>query len=229
MKGKSLVAAATGLFMLLAAGTASAIPSGPSLRLFDPGTGQTVDVIDNIMNDSNPFPGFVTFIGAVGTNWDINISTGLSQPYGGGVPFMDLNSVNTSLFGGGSLIITLSDYFTKKWDGPGGRVFAGGTQSLGGSKVTFETLINHVLQSTMTFDTAAPCAFSGSDAFNYNPVGNDLIELTASIFHPNAWVGVTSFDYQLTPVPEPSTMMLFGAAFLCLAVYGKRRSCRQSA
>src|SRR5579859_2598941 len=51
----------------------------------------SVDVLDGSLLDSNPLPGVVTFIGAVGS-WTVNVSTGVE----GSTPLLDLNSVDST-------------------------------------------------------------------------------------------------------------------------------------
>jgi hypothetical protein len=165
--------------------------------------------------------GLVSFNGAVGTDWTINVSTGLIDPVLG-IPSMDLNSVDrTKLLGNGTLVITFSDTILGAWAGPGAIASVGGTLRSGaGNSATFETKINGVSQTIMSF--ASPdTAFSNSEQFGFTPTGSDFIQMIATITH--AGVGTTSFDYALTPVPEPGTMMLLGMGMLGMAVYGKRR------
>ena len=62
--------------------------------------------------DLNPEVGAVTYIGAVGLNWKLNVSTGMSTPAMGSPssPLMDLNSVDTNKIAGvGTLTLKFSD------------------------------------------------------------------------------------------------------------------------
>ena len=48
-----------------------------------------------------------------------------------------------------------------------------------------------------------------------------MIKLIASISPDGA--GITTFNYKITPVPEPGTIVLLATGFLALAIYCKRR------
>ena len=101
--------------LTLALTVAAAVAAMPTaygvgtMSLSDGGT--TVTITDNGLGDSNPVIGAVTYVGAVGGNWLVNITTGLSKPVVGSatVPKMDLNSVNATSGGAGTLTIKWSD------------------------------------------------------------------------------------------------------------------------
>src|SRR3954471_15210385 len=71
----------------------------------------SVTVVDGGVGDSSPLAGVVTFNGSIGLNWTLNVTTGVSKPMLGSAkqPWMDLNSVNATSKGAGSLTIMLSD------------------------------------------------------------------------------------------------------------------------
>lgn len=78
-----------------------------TLTLSDGTPADTVVVTDGEVGlDANPLPGVVTYIGPVGTNWTLNVSTGISHSP---QVHMDLNSVDATSVGAGSLTILLSD------------------------------------------------------------------------------------------------------------------------
>jgi hypothetical protein len=101
---KNLAAVAIlGVFVLAGVTAASAL----TLNLSASG-GFSVSVTDNGAGDINPALGAVTFSGALGPSFTINVTTGLSMPV---LPLiqMDLNSVNVNSGGPGTLTISLTD------------------------------------------------------------------------------------------------------------------------
>jgi len=228
---KRILSAAAGITLLFTAVTASAIPKPPGLTLYDPDAGVTLTVADGGAGDCIDIPGIVGYMGPVG-HWFLSVTTGNLQPEDGGAPSLHLNSVDNTFKGSGRLVITLSDYISN-WSGPGAAVSVGGTLGPDGTKATFDSFVNGMLMTTMNFTTNAGHGFSGNETFGYTPAEDlapgdldgslDLVELTATIAHPYSVYGVTSFDYELNPIPEPGTMMLFGSALLACAIYAKRR------
>jgi hypothetical protein len=212
---KKLIALLAGA-MLTVAGSAWAVPT---LTLSSGAT--TIIVADGSALDSNTDPNAVTYVGAVGTNWKINVSTGLfGTAAGAGIPQMDLNSVdsNATGTGAGSLKINFSGLTTGPWSGNGAIATIDGNSNVAGT-ATFTTKVNGAPVEVMPFTNIV--SFHASDQFSFTPTGSDTVELIAEIFHSAK--GSTSFDFALTPVPEPGTMLLLGAGFLGLAIYGKRR------
>jgi hypothetical protein len=98
------------LLSVVSEGTASAAPI--RLRIEDVGLGLGATLTDNGPGDVNPVVGGVTFSGAIGPNFIVNVTTGTSTPLIGGVGDfgqIDLNSVNVATTGGGTLRITLEN------------------------------------------------------------------------------------------------------------------------
>jgi len=207
---KRIAALLAGL-MMMAAASAYALPTYPALTLTSGATQILVE--DGSVLDTIGAVGIVGFSGNVG-DWTLSLSTGFAPS--AGIPTMHLNSVNLSS-GAGSLSIKFSDLLAAEWFGTGATASVGGILASGAS-ATFTTLIDGQAVSTLS---GAPGAFSAEETFVYQPTGGELIELVAEIEHLSA--GVSSFDYDVAPVPEPGTMLLLGAGFLGLAIYGKRR------
>src|SRR4051794_32537767 len=71
----------------------------------------SIMVADGDPLDSSTQVGVVTYNGPIGLNWTLNVTTGISKPILGSPtqPWMDLNSVNATSRGAGSLTIKFSD------------------------------------------------------------------------------------------------------------------------
>jgi hypothetical protein len=205
--------------ILMAASSAWALPT---LTLSD-GISAPVVVEDNSILDGSSIAGVIGFSGAVGLNWTINMTTGmLGQAAGSGVPQMVLTSADSNALGNGvgNLTITFSG-LTGPWTGAGATATANGNSSSGGS-ATFETWVDSVLMSTLTFPGLGRVGgFGGAETFSISPEGEHSIGMIANITQTGT--GSTSFEHRLTPVPEAGTMLLLGTGFLGLAIYSKRR------
>jgi hypothetical protein len=92
--------------------------------------------------------------------------------------------------------------------GPNLKVFTEDSKNGG----NIDSLVYSILDGTIFSSKLIGTATDGDDwimAFRSNPTGN----FTDGVY----------FVKDLSPVPEPGTMMLLGAGFLGLAIYGKRR------
>ena len=181
-------AAVIGLALVLAqAPTANAL----YLELYD-GTATTT-VYDNQFGDLDSTVGSVVFLGSIGV-WDINVSTGVSQPILGGPleAAMDLNSIDHST-AAGTLRIRLVDDFL-----------------LGAMPTTGALAIGGTTDGTLTYNAQyffwgsyidqlgpfGPGAFSGSSTKPlpgaFNPFG-----VAQEVFITHDEAGTTSFDASL--------------------------------
>ena len=197
------------------------------LRLTDSATNISVTLADG-NND-----GVITFNGGLGgTVWTVNVTTGLSKPTLGSAPFpvMDLNSVNVSGLGAGTLIIEFTDTdFTGVL--PGG---VGFTAAIGGTTqgtVNYNTYLdagNVAFAQTTAVTSQGPFAggaFSGTagGATNGPTAGSYSLTQIVTITHSGGGQ-VSSFDADIRgQVPEPGTVLLFGTGLAGLGLWNWKK------
>ncbi len=99
--------AVTGAVVLASVPVALAVPT---LTLYDPGTGDAITIVDGLGGDGSIAAGSVSYVGAVGPNWTVNISVGTTKPTSGSAlaPALLLNDTSTSV-GAGTLNVFWSD------------------------------------------------------------------------------------------------------------------------
>jgi hypothetical protein len=229
MKGyRHMMAKAAVLAGLMVAFAAQEAQGAFVLRLND-GAGNTVEVTDGEVGlDSNPLAGAITFIGSLGggTVWTVNVTTGLSDPILGSPssPHMDLNSVNVSSGGAGTLTIDLTDTDFTASPGP-----AGFTMRIGG---TTAGTVNYTAWSDPgnaefgLVDLINSTGPLGPGAFSATTSGLAAVDaaysLTQRVVITHTGVGVTSFDAEL--IPEPATLALVGLGLAGLAARRRRNA-----
>ena len=184
----------------------------------------SVDVLDGSLLDSNPLPGVVTFIGAVGS-WTVSVSTGVE----GSTPLLDLNSVDSTAgkAQGSPIAISFSEdglaLTSELAFAAGGTVSSGTTPT-----VTFQAFtgtskfdMSNQIGSTLTFHTAV---YSGSSS-GAIALGDTAATILATIDLGSATAfGSGSFDSSLdTTVPEPASISMLGGVLLILGGTLRRR------
>ncbi len=201
------------------------------LMLDDGGT--TVTIVDNGVGDISPILGVVSFNGSVGTNWVVNVTTGISAPIiGDPPPNMDLNSVNVSSSGAGTLTIKFTDdgfyAVNGKFNTYAGPTVAytlvGGTTDGSVALTTYAGIGAFGAPGISFANTGAlgPGAFSSSSSAPLLAWGaNDYLTIEAVIIHTAAGQ-ISSFDGELT-VPEPTTLSILGIGLAAFGLVNRRR------
>ena len=201
-------------------GNATAVPT---LYLSDGVT--SVTIADGSILDSSPQVGVVTYNGGVGLNWTLNVTTGISKPILGSPkqPWMDLNSVNATSKGAGTMTIMFSD---NNFGPSSGKL----TSKIGGTtqgKVTMKTYADagngiFALTTPLTsqgplgsgaFASTASCSFSGGLPFSLTEV--------ATITHTRR--AITSFNEELRVPDAGLTVALLGSSLIGLAAFARTR------
>lgn len=183
--------------------------------------GAGTSIGNTTVDDAYAGPGTMTFLGPVG-NFTVNVTTGVSKPALGG-DVMHLDSVNISGGAGGTLIIVLTD--------------TGFTGAYPGYEAAYSTTTGGTVDFNYFYD-ATNTEFGGSSIFSTGPIGTGsfsgvstaatagnpyTLSIINTIVHGSGSVS-TSFDAELTPVPVPAAVWLFGSGLLGLVAIARRKS-----
>ena len=166
--------------------------------------------------------GLLSF-GSIGFGtWTLASAIGASYPALSNPPHgsMDLGSFDISGAGGGTLVVSLTDTFTRT--NSQFNAFVGGVTD---GTVSFATYIS---ESNTAFDTStllsslggySTGSFSGADWAGITVDNPYSLTMVATINHTGH--GSTSFNYRIK-VPEPGPLALFGIGLVALATVKRR-------
>lgn len=212
------------MFVLLAGSMVVPQPASALRLSLNAGGGAVeIDLTDNGAGDANGALDAITFIGSV-SNWRINVATGIN--IGSSTqPRLDLNSVNVSDGGGGTMQLMLTETgFTTP---PAFSFLAaiGGTASNRVQYQTYWDAGNNAFATTTPLTSSGllgPGAFADTRGGLGGGVGPFSVTQVVTITHLSGNNVTSWFDAEISTVPEPASMLLLGSGLLGLGLWGRK-------
>lgn len=214
--GKSV---AMGSLAVVLAGVSLPSRAGAVLELFDGTT--TKLVADNSGLDLDPITGSVLFAGAIGV-WMINVTTGVTSPVVlGPYPHLILSSTDVST-GAGTLRVRFYDDANLAAVGTVIGASVGGTLvNRVGSSFDWDVYVNGVSIMGNPANLTTPGAFAvNTTSAPFTQAAGYTLMNEFILTHTGAGTSTITIESQ---IPEPASLLLFGAALLGLSFSRRRK------
>lgn len=155
--------------------------------------------------------GVIGYFGSIGGT-ELSFSAGSSYPALGAFNYPEMHLGAGIVLGDAEITFTLTETFTSIDSNITGWII--GMGGYGSGNVTFEAFLNG--QSLAFFDNVS----TATQISNYIPTASSYdFKLVGTIQGAG-----TSFDAGVSPIPEPATMLLFGAGLATLAGFSRKKS-----
>jgi hypothetical protein len=218
---KKLTVLLAGAILLMGmATTANALTLRYSL---DNSSWQTVT--DNGLGDANLAANSIAVFGSIGGFNSLQLTSLATNTLGMGSLFTSTLELSGQA---ATLYVQVSDfpYNISMPLGTGGTALSGLAFNIGNASVDFETFYGTGLfdLTNLIADFDLTSIGGGVETANLTGLANPFSLTETLLIHHNGFTtSQVTASLEVTPVPEPGTMLLLGAGFLGLAIYGKRR------